>query len=307
MPPICLPAGFDDSHGSCFLRVRPYAKMRHRRRNIGAWHRAGSSGWRMAMATVPRQLMFKHVLVASGLVAVGLALAPPARAQTAQQRASCDIKGGARPDEVISGCTAVIQSGQETGTNLAAAFTIRGRAHRAKGDYDHAIADYTEAIRIEPNYVLAFYSRGIAHFNKKDYDRAVADYTVSLRLAPGDVIALQNRGHAYQAKQDYDSAIADYSEAIRIEPRFPYAFNDRCYARAIAGRELPQALADCNEALQLIPNDIHTLDSRGFAYLRLGEFDKAITDYDAVLKSNPRQAGSLYGRGLAKQKKGDNT
>ena len=131
-----------------------------------------------------RKSMFKHICIASGFVAIGLAFATPARTQTAQQRASCDIKGGAKPDEVISSCTAVIQSGQETGINLAAAFTIRGRTYRAKGDYDHAIADYTEAIRIEPNYVLAFYSRGIAYFNKNDYDRAVADYTVSLRLAP---------------------------------------------------------------------------------------------------------------------------
>jgi len=262
--------------------------------------------WGMAMPTVPRKSMFKHIVIASGLIAIGLALATPARTQTAQQRAWCDIKGGAKPDEVISSCTAVIQSGQETGRNLAAALTIRGRAYRAKGDYDHAIADYTEAIRIEPNYVLAVYSRGIAYFNKKDYDRAVADYTMSLRLAPRDIIALQNRGHAYQARQDYDRAIADYSEAIRIEPKFAWAFNDRCYARAIAGRELQQALADCNEALRLIPNDIHTFDSRGLAYLRLGEFEKAITDYNAVLKFNPRQAGSLYGRGVAKQKMGDN-
>ena len=260
----------------------------------------------MAMATVQRKSVFKHIFIASGFIVIGFALAIPARTQTAQQRAWCDIKGGAKPDEVISSCTAVIQSGQETGRDLAAAFTIRGRAYRAKSDYDRAIADYTEAIRIEPNDVLAFYSRGIAYFNKKDYDRAIADYTASLRLAPGDVIALQNRGHAYQAKHEYDRAIADYSEAIRIEPKFAWAFNDRCYARAIAGRELPQALADCNEALRLVPNDIHTLDSRGFVYLKLGEFDKAIADYNAVLKFNPQQAGSLYGRGLAKQKKGDN-
>ena len=262
--------------------------------------------WGLAMAMAPCKSVFKNLFIASTFITIGFALAIPARTQTAQQRAWCDIKGGATPDEVISSCTAVIQSGQETGHDLAAAFTIRGRAYHAKGDYDRAIADYTEAIRIESNYVLAFYSRGVAYFNKKDYDRAIADYTASLRLAPGDVIALQNRGHAYQAKQDYDHAIADYTEAIRIEPKFAWAFNDRCYARTIAGRELPQALADCNEALRLIPNDIHTLDSRGFAYLRLGEFDKAIADYNAVLKFNPQQTGSLYGRGLAKQKRGDN-
>jgi tetratricopeptide (TPR) repeat protein len=260
----------------------------------------------MAVATVPCESLFKHIFIASGCIAIGLALAIPARTQTAQQRTSCDIKSGAKPDEVISNCTAVIQSGQETGRNLAAAFTLRGRAYRAKGDLDHAIADYTEAIKIEPNFVLAFYSRGIAYFNKRDYDRAIADYTVSLRLTPRDIIALQNRGHAYQAKQDYDNAIADYSEAIKIEPKFSWAFNDRCYARAIAGRELQQALADCNEALRLMPNDIHTLDSRGLAYLKLGEFDKAIADYDVVLKFNPQQAGSLYGRGIAKRKNGDN-
>jgi tetratricopeptide (TPR) repeat protein len=249
--------------------------------------------------------MIQVIFIASGLIAIWLVLASAARTQTAQQRAWCDIKGGAQPNEVISSCTAVIQSGLEPGRNLAAAFTIRGRAYRAKGDYDHAIADYTEAIRVESDYGLAFYSRGIAYFNKKDYDRAIADYTESLRLSPRDIIALQNRGHAYQAKQDYDSAIVDYSEAIGIEPKFAYAFNDRCYVRAIAGRELQQALADCNEALRLVPNDFHTLDSRAFAYLRLGNFEKAVTDYNAVLKINPRQAGPLYCRGLAKRKMGD--
>jgi tetratricopeptide (TPR) repeat protein len=261
----------------------------------------------IAMAIVPQKSVFKLFVIASGFISIGLALATPARTQTAQQRAWCDIKGGAMPDEVIGSCTAIIQSGQETGRNLAAAFTIRGRAYRAKGDYGRAIADYTDAIRIEPNYVLAFYSRGVAYFNKGDYGRAIADYTESLRLAPRDIIALQNRGHAYQARQDYARAIADYTAAIEIEPKFAYAFNDRCYARANAGRELQQALDDCNETLRLMPNDLHTLDSRGFAYLRLGEFDNAIKDYDAVLKFNPRQAASLYGRGLAKRNKGDGT
>ena len=250
--------------------------------------------------------MTKGIVITGGLLAIYLTFTDPTHAQTAQQRVLCDIKSGAPPDAVIGGCTAVIQSGQETGRNLAAAFTVRGRAYRAKGDYDHALADYTEAIRIEPNYGLAFYSRGIANFNKKNYDGAIADYTQSLRFAPRDVIALQNRGHAYQAKQNYDHAIADYSAAILIEPRFAFAFNDRCYVRAIANREMQQALADCNEALRLVPGDVHTLDSRGLTYLRLGEFDKAVADYDAVLKVNPRQAGALYGRGVAKLKKGDN-
>ena len=46
-------------------------------------------------------------------------------------------------------------------------------------------------------------------------------------------------------------------------------------------------------------------NSRGFVYLRLSRLDEAIADYDAALKLNPKMAASLYGRGLAKQKNGD--
>jgi tetratricopeptide (TPR) repeat protein len=47
------------------------------------------------------------------------------------------------------------------------------------------------------------------------------------------------------------------------------------------------------------------LDTRGFVYLKLGQTENAIKDYDAALKLNPKLAGSLYGRGLAKTRKGD--
>jgi hypothetical protein len=42
-----------------------------------------------------------------------------------------------------------------------------------------------------------------------------------------------------------------------------------------------------------------------FPYLRLSRLDDAVADYDEALRRKPKQAGSLYGRGLAKLKKGD--
>ncbi|MBV9970460.1 MAG: tetratricopeptide repeat protein, partial [Xanthobacteraceae bacterium] len=67
---------------------------------------------------------------------------------------------------------------------------------------------------------------------------------------------------------------------------------------------LDQALADCNESLRL-RTDPYTLDSRGLVHLKLGHYDEAIADYDAVLKTIPDFPDSLYGRGLAKRKRGD--
>jgi tetratricopeptide (TPR) repeat protein len=48
------------------------------------------------------------------------------------------------------------------------------------------------------------------------------------------------------------------------------------------------------------------LDSRGLLYLRLGQFDKAITDYDAALQRRPNSAASRFGRGIAKLRSGNN-
>jgi Flp pilus assembly protein TadD len=69
--------------------------------------------------------------------------------------------------------------------------------------------------------------------------------------------------------------------------------------------ELKAALQDCNEALQIKPNDPRTLDRRGLAYLRMGQIKDAIADYEAALKLERKMPGALYGRGVAKLMSGE--
>jgi tetratricopeptide (TPR) repeat protein len=84
-----------------------------------------------------------------------------------------------------------------------------------------------------------------------------------------------------------------------LDPKFASAYNSRCWARVITGQQLQQALADCSESLRLRPDE--------FAYLKLDRPGDAIVDFSAALAINPRFASSLYGRGLAKLKRGDRT
>ena len=69
--------------------------------------------------------------------------------------------------------------------------------------------------------------------------------------------------------------------------------------------QLRQALADCTQALEQRPDDAAALDVRGLTYLKSNEPDKAIADFDAVLRHNPKAIDPLYGRGLALIKKHD--
>ncbi len=118
--------------------------------------------------------------------------------------------------------------------------TTEAYAYRDKGDNDRAIADYNEAIRLDPKYAIAYNNRGIAYRAKGDNDRAIADYSEAIRLDPKYAVAFNNRGIAYRAKGDHDRAIADYSEAIRLDPKYASAFNSRGIAYQRQGRQRPR-------------------------------------------------------------------
>jgi lipoprotein NlpI len=63
---------------------------------------------------------------------------------------------------------------------------------------------------------------------------------------------------------------------------------------------LQEAVDDCTKANSLAPKIPQIFGYRGLVYLKLGQFDKALSDYDAALTltKNPNNADWLYGRGL---------
>ncbi len=146
-------------------------------------------------------------------------------------------------DSAIADYTQVIRLDPKN----AGAYSLRGMVYQAKGDYESCIADHTEAIRLEPKKAGRYCSRGMAYYGKGDYDRAIADYTESLRLDPTYTFPYYWRGKAYGDKRDYESAIADYTEAIRLDPEDALAYRGRGLSykakgeRAAAERDFAKA------------------------------------------------------------------
>lgn len=124
----------------------------------------------------------------------------------------------ADPDIAISGCTAVIESGEETTEGLAIAFSNRGIALNSKGQYKHAIQDYDEAIALHPNRAGTFCNRGNSYLRMAQYDRAIEDYSRALGLDSNYVDAIHNRGVAKLRKGDTAGGNADITEAKQLSP-----------------------------------------------------------------------------------------
>ncbi len=219
---------------------------------------------------------------------------------TADQATCRDASG----DTAIAACDRAIASGALAETDLAAAFVSRGVEYGKKQDYDRAIADYNQAIKLDPNSALAFRNRGLAYYYKQDYDRGIADYNQAIKLDPNSAIAFYNRGLAYYYKRDYDRAIADYNRAIKLDPNDAAAFNNRGYAYQ-AKQDYDRAIPDYNEAIKLDPNDALVFRNRGLAYYYKQDYDRAIADYNQAIKLDPNDAAALYNRGLSKQRQGD--
>jgi tetratricopeptide (TPR) repeat protein len=198
-------------------------------------------------------------------------------------------------DAQIAACTRQIGSGHFWGHDLAIEHYNRGITWKAKGDLDRAIADYTEAIRLDPKYERAYHNRGNAWSDKGDLDRAIADYDQALQRDPKDAAPYNNRGIAWKAKGDLDRAIADYTEAIRLDPKDSDPYNNRGLAWKAKG-DFDRAIADLTEAIRLDPKYERAYVNRGIAWSDKGDLDRAIADLTEAIRLDPANADYFNSR-----------
>lgn len=126
----------------------------------------------------------------------------------------------------------------------------RGVIYRKNDDCDRAIAEYTKAIKLKPNYVEAYRNRGTAYYHKGDYVSAIKDYTEAIDLRPNYAEAYYDRGTAYYRKGNYDRAIAEYIKAIKLKPNYANAYHSRGHAYKKKG-DHALAQADFDKAKRL--------------------------------------------------------
>ncbi len=103
------------------------------------------------------------------------------------------------------------------------AFFKRGNAWLEKKEYDKAIEEYDEAIRLyeidllSAGYASLFHNRAIAWAGKKEYDKAIADYDEAVRRDPDKASTYRCRGSAWAEKKEGEKADKDFRTARRLD------------------------------------------------------------------------------------------
>src|SRR6185503_11366801 len=85
----------------------------------------------------------------------------------------------AQDDTAVAVCKDAISSGSLSSPDLAAAFRYRGIALAKSKQYELAIQDFDEAIRLNPNDAIAIYNRGNSYRDNGDDSRAIQDFTAA--------------------------------------------------------------------------------------------------------------------------------
>ena len=213
----------------------------------------------------------------------------------------------------------------------------KGLEYDNQGEFEKAIEQFNEALRLGCNCAEAYNGRGWAYYSLKWKDEqnlqlAMNDYERAIERDPYFALAFNNRGLAHEAQGNFDLAMKDYDKATELDPNLDYPYNNRGwvyikwfqsqraldefnraveinldYAEAYAGRarayqlkyDQNSAIADLNKAISLMPDYAYAYSSRGYSYFIKGELEKAVSDYTRAIELDPDDAGAYFYRAKA--------
>jgi tetratricopeptide (TPR) repeat protein len=187
-------------------------------------------------------------------------------------------------------------------------YLLKGIIFRELKEYKSGVAALNQAIlgaeQEKQKDFLLYQVRGELFYSLKRHQEAIADYTQAITINPQSVYTHNNRGNAKSALGDKAGAIADYNQAITINPQYAKAYNNRGVTKADLG-DKKGAIDDYTQAITINPQYAKAYNNRGVTKADLGDKKGAIDDYTQAITINPQYAQAYYNRGNAKSALGD--
>jgi tetratricopeptide (TPR) repeat protein len=203
------------------------------------------------------------------------------------------LPGGDRQRAMTALDEAIKLQGEDDSTR-SKALALRATLHQ---DPEKRLADYNEAIKLDPRSAEALRARAMFQLERGKSDEGLADLKAAIKLDPEHAATYELEGVALASLEKYDEALASLNKAIELEPKSPFSFVHRARIYLIQNKP-KEAIADLDQALALQLPTPTVLLLRAGAYQQLGEKEKALADVDEALKLRPNHLPSLRARAL---------
>jgi tetratricopeptide (TPR) repeat protein len=250
-------------------------------------------------------LLSRRKITASAVLAACAILSISAAAQNSDEAKSAQIQkdfssctaAKENTDVSIEACTRLLG---ELAQIWAAVLTRRGTAWGSKGELDRAVADLSEAIRVDPSFAYAYWTRANIRRDRNQCDQAIADYDQVVRLLPKRPEVYVMRGTCLMLNGDYNSASRDFDAAVRLDADNAgrigtVALSMRGNADALKG-DFDHALADFDQAIKRDGQSAGLYIGRAEMWKGKSNYERALADLDQAIKLDPdnaKGAGSL--------------
>lgn len=195
---------------------------------------------------------------------------------------------------------------------LVAVLNYLGATWWLQEQHDDGTKFFSDYIRQYPEEAEAYSQRATILWRAGKPEEAIIDYSRTLKSVPNDIFALSCRGQALVEIDKYNEALHDFELALRNLEQNPHwdskwrketqAIIQNGRAAAFAGLgDFDRALTEFDASLSACPHNAWTYYNRAHAYDVRGERDKAIVDYRlALVKGKPRLSRSKMERAEAR-------
>ena len=186
-------------------------------------------------------------------------------------------------------------------------FLNQGLNQVKEGDYRGAIADFNQALQINPNDAELYHNRGNARFKLGEIQAAMEDFTQALRLNPDYAEAYVGRGNAYHKLGNNQGAVIYYTQLLRLNPKDAKAYYNRGVAQSKRG-EQQRAIEDYQKAVKLFYEQGDEVNCKR-AVENLDKLQPPTPSKSAVNANTPFKPSSTSPRSSSKASSGsqDNT
>jgi tetratricopeptide (TPR) repeat protein len=200
--------------------------------------------------------------------------------------ACADTGPGTSSEKRAAACSKLIDSGLWKGKDIAWAYSNRCAVYDRQGMTDKALADCSEAIKLDPDGAVPYQISGDILLKRGEPDEALIQYDAAIGHGARSAGIFVDRGNLLLAKGEVEKAKADFNRALESDPKGVRALVARGVANFASG-DLDPAKADLDKAIENAPDGAMAWFNRGAVYFAKGDHAKAAENFRQALKLNP--------------------